>query len=197
MNDLIQSEQIDKIAPAFIKMQAEVGVAVFDATNPFHHNKYATLSAYWDAAREILALNDLALLQWPIGDGERFGVMNILMHESGQYMGASCMVRPAKSAPQELMSLLTYLRRNSMSGALGIVSGEDDDDGNKATFGKRKELSGDDLAEFAQEAAVLFGQGKNPNQVYAMLKGKYEGLALTTVMSCKREIDNEQEQEQK
>ena len=47
--------------------QAEMPVAVFDATNPFLKSKYASLGAVIQASRPILAKHKLSLVQFPIG----------------------------------------------------------------------------------------------------------------------------------
>lgn len=180
---LLRSDQIDKVAPAIVRVQAEIGVAAFDATNPFHHSKYATLASHWEAARDILAANELALIQMPIGNGELFGIMNLLMHSSGQFIGSECTVRPAKAGPQELVSLSTYLRRVSMSGILALISG-DDDDGNAAQMGKTKEMTEKEKEAFANEAGEMFAGGANGNQVYQSLRTKYPALTLPVVNSA-------------
>ena len=54
-----------KIIPAIVKAQAEIGVAVFDSTNPHFKSKYASLSSIWTAIGEALKANGLAALQLP------------------------------------------------------------------------------------------------------------------------------------
>ncbi|MEI8290752.1 MAG: ERF family protein [Verrucomicrobiota bacterium] len=62
-----QSASITHLAAALAKAQAEMPVAVFDATNPFLKSKYASLGAVIQSSRPILAKHNLSLIQFPIG----------------------------------------------------------------------------------------------------------------------------------
>jgi hypothetical protein len=67
-----KSESITHLATALAKAQAEMPVAVFDATNPFLKSKYASLGSVIQASRPILAKHKLSLVQFPIsGAGDR------------------------------------------------------------------------------------------------------------------------------
>jgi hypothetical protein len=63
---MTKSESITHLAAALAKAQAEMPVAVFDATNPFLKSKYASLGAVIQASRPILAKHKLSLIQFPI-----------------------------------------------------------------------------------------------------------------------------------
>ena len=64
-----KSESIAHLATALAKAQAEMPVAVFDATNPFLKSKYASLGAVIQASRPILAKHRLSLVQFLISQG--------------------------------------------------------------------------------------------------------------------------------
>ena len=64
-----KSESITRLAAALAKAQAEMPVAVFDATNPFLKSKYASLGAVIQSSRPILAKHNLSLVQFPISQG--------------------------------------------------------------------------------------------------------------------------------
>jgi len=64
-----KSETITHLAAALARAQAEMPVAVFDATNPFLKSKYASLGAVIQASRPILAKHKLSLVQFPISGG--------------------------------------------------------------------------------------------------------------------------------
>ena len=64
-----KSESITNLATALAQAQAEMPVAVFDATNPFLKSKYASLGAVIQASRPILAKHKLSLVQFPISEG--------------------------------------------------------------------------------------------------------------------------------
>ena len=63
---MTKSESLTHLAAALAKAQAEMPVAVFDATNPFLKSKYASLGAVIQASRPILAKHGLSLIQFPI-----------------------------------------------------------------------------------------------------------------------------------
>ncbi len=63
---MTQSQSITHLAAALAKAQAEMPVAVFDATNPFLKSKYASLGAVIQSSRPILAKHNLSLIQFPI-----------------------------------------------------------------------------------------------------------------------------------
>ena len=72
---MTRSESITHLATALALAQAEMPVAVFDATNPFLKSKYATLGAVIQASRPILAKHKLSLVQFPIS-GPNLGLAN-------------------------------------------------------------------------------------------------------------------------
>ena len=55
------SETIGKLAAALAKAQAEIRGAKKDADNPFFKSTYADLASVWDACREPLSKNELAV----------------------------------------------------------------------------------------------------------------------------------------
>ena len=146
---MTKSESITNLATALAKAQAEMPVAVFDATNPFLKSKYASLGAVIQASRPILAKHKLSLVQFPIsgpnlglgnGDGaqgltrpttEYVGIESILMHESGEFVAERILIplteEKGKSKVQSAGSTLTYLRRYSWASILGMYSDEDSD----------------------------------------------------------------------
>ena len=66
---MTRSESITHLAAALAKAQADMPVAVFDATNPFLKSKYASLGSVIQASRPILAKHRLSLVQFPISAG--------------------------------------------------------------------------------------------------------------------------------
>ena len=130
---MTRSETITHLAAALAKAQAEMPVAVFDATNPFLKSKYASLGAVIHASRPILAKNKLSLIQFPISDATGIGVESILTHESGEFVAERISIplteEKGKSKVQSAGSTLTYLRRYSWASILGMYSDEDSDGG--------------------------------------------------------------------
>jgi ERF superfamily len=116
------SEQISELAAALAAAQGAMKNAVMNRTNPHFKSRYADLAAIWDAARQPLSANGLAVVQ-TIGDGV---LHTRLLHTSGQWI-ASEHPLPMSGRPQEIGSALTYARRYSLSALIGIAADEDDD----------------------------------------------------------------------
>ena len=130
---MTKSESITHLAAAMAKAQAEMPVAVFDATNPFLKSKYASLGSVIQASRPILAKHKLSLVQFPISDAASIGVESILTHESGEFVAERILIplteEKGKTKVQCAGSTLTYLRRYSWAAILGMYSDEDGDGG--------------------------------------------------------------------
>lgn len=126
------SESISNLAIALSKFQGEVKNPANTATNPHFKSKYAPLNEILNVVRPILAKYELAVLQFPSGDGENIIITSILTHSSGEWVEACPLVLKAdKATAQGAGSAITYGRRYSISALLGISS-EDDDDANHA-----------------------------------------------------------------
>ena len=122
------SEQINELAVALNKAQADFMVAKKDAKNPFFKSKYATLNAVYEAVAEALLKNGLSVIQPIVGDA----VETTIIHTSGQFITSSCPIVCAKqNDPQAMGSAITYARRYSLASLLGVMTDEDDD-GEKA-----------------------------------------------------------------
>lgn len=122
------SEQINELAVALNKAQADFMVAKKDAKNSFFKSKYATLNAVYEAVAEALLKNGLSVIQPIVGDA----VETTLVHTSGQFITSSCPIVCAKqNDPQAMGSAITYARRYSLASLLGVMTDEDDD-GEKA-----------------------------------------------------------------
>lgn len=128
-----KSESIKNLAIALVKFNAEVRIIEKDATNPHFKNNYASLDTIIDEVRPLLAKHGLSMMQFPGGDGEKFTLRSMLLHESGEWIESEPItMRPVKNDPQGIGSCSTYARRYSLSAMLSLNTGEDDD-GNGAT----------------------------------------------------------------
>ena len=131
---MAHSEQINEIAAALAKAQALIKGAEKDRLNPHFKSQYATLDSVWKACREPLTANGLSVVQ-TIETGEHGPVMeSILLHSSGQWISSTLAIRGDLDNVQKLGSVLTYLRRYSLSALVGVAP-TDDDDGNEAAAG--------------------------------------------------------------
>ena len=126
---------IGALALALAKAQGAMRHASFDRENPFFKMRYATLSSIWDSIRGPLSTNELAVIQDPITENGKVGVMTMLIHSSGEWKRSRLLLKPVKDDPQGVGSALTYARRYALAAMVGAV-GDEDDDGNAASSGK-------------------------------------------------------------
>lgn len=145
------SNSIKELASALSKAQATFGSAKKSAYNPFHKSNYSDLNDINDVIKKPLSDNGLSYSQFPICDGEKYGVETILMHSSGEWMCEKFILEPSKPGPQASVSCISYARRYALIGILGIPSY--DDDGNSASQNnsssspKNKKYTNNTLAE--------------------------------------------------
>ena len=126
------SESIAKIAASLAKAQGSMRAALKDSVNPHFRSRYADLAGVWDACREPLASNGLAVVQTPGEISERsITLTTLLCHESGEWMRSAFTIPVSKADAQGVGSAVTYARRYALAAMVGIV--QDDDDGNAAT----------------------------------------------------------------
>ena len=122
-----QSDTIGSLAKALCTVQSQLEGARKDSLNPFFKSKYADLASVWDACRDLLGKNELAVVQTSsVIEGRDLVVDTTLMHSSGEWISGQLAVHLVKQDPQGLGSAITYLRRYALSAIVGI-SPEDDD----------------------------------------------------------------------
>lgn len=122
----MQSESIGTLAAALAKAQGEIENAKFNRVNPHFKNKYADLTAIFDAVRSPLSKNGLAVTQ-TIEVRETGMILSTkLMHSSGEWLGSEYPL-PVSARPQEFGSALTYAKRYSLASIVGVSADEDDD----------------------------------------------------------------------
>jgi len=128
-----RSINIGKLAAALAKAQGKFGeirknktVTVIMKNNKGTYKfDYADLGAIIKAVRAALAEQGLSYTQFP-ANSEKAGLITRLMHESGQWMDSHPMYAPIEVEDiKNLGAVYTYLRRYSLSMALGVVSDDD------------------------------------------------------------------------
>ena len=133
------SEQINELAAALAKAQAELRNPVFDGKNPHFNSKYASLAQVRDTITPTLAKHGLSVVQLPTNDESgRACVETVLMHSSGQWLASTLTVPTAKQDAHGTGSAITYARRYALMAIVNVV-GDEDDDGNSAVAGKQAE----------------------------------------------------------
>ena len=141
--EISKSESIDLLAKALAEAQGEMPPVMMNAVNPFLHSKYADLGAIIETSKPVLSKHSLSFSQVVFTEDNKVGLNTLLMHSSGQWI-ASGMSLPmgeekGKSLAQVAGSVITYLRRYSLSAILGIYTDEDTDGNDKKTKLENKE----------------------------------------------------------
>lgn len=126
-----RSASIAALAGALSKAQGQMEGAAKGNVNPHFKSKYADLASVWDACREPLTKNGLAVLQPVKADGAKVTVTTILMHSSGEWIEESLTMTAQQNTPQGVGSAITYGRRYGLASMVGIAP--EDDDGNAAS----------------------------------------------------------------
>ncbi|ELJ9288501.1 ERF family protein [Staphylococcus coagulans] len=129
-----KSESVVEINKAMVAFRKEVKQPIKDKNNPFFKSKYVPLENVVEAIDEAATPHGLSYTQWALNDNDgRVGVATMLMHESGEYIEYDPVFMNAeKNTPQGAGSLISYLKRYSLSAIFGITS-DQDDDGNVAS----------------------------------------------------------------
>jgi hypothetical protein len=127
---LIKSESTANLTKALVAAKKDFSPILREKDNPFFKSKYADLAAAIDATEPALCANGLAISQFNISDGDRVGVLTILLHESGEYLGESYTLPFAKQDAQSGTAAITYARRSAYLSVLCVAA--EDDDGNTA-----------------------------------------------------------------
>lgn len=127
-----KSEGIGKLSSALVKAIAEIRNTPASKENPHFRSRYTPLDDVLDSVRPILASHGLSALQSVSGASDTISVTTMILHESGEWIESDALTMKAeKMTPQGQGSAITYARRYSLSGILGIAT-DPDDDGNEA-----------------------------------------------------------------
>ena len=127
-NEQWKSEDIDKLATALAKAQAEIKGAEKKSTNPFFNSGYADLHTVIESSFPFLTKHGLSVIQGNDGKPGEFYVTTMLLHESGQWIKSKLKMPVEKATAQSIGSTITYGRRYGLSAMVGIA--QYDDDGN-------------------------------------------------------------------
>lgn len=122
------------IAKALIAIQKELEPLVKSAVNDEFDSSFVPLEEVTQKAHKLLTDHQIAVLQPPSEDEHGHLAMDtILVHESGESFMRRTRLALLKADPQGHASALTYMRRYSLMGMLGLTGRGEDDDGNKAS----------------------------------------------------------------
>ncbi|NBS41669.1 hypothetical protein EBS80_03330 [bacterium] len=123
---MTHSEHIHDIAAALSKAQAAVRGAQRDSANPFYKSTYADLQSVWDACRDALSDNGLAVVQSAGADAQGVRVSTMLVHASGQWFADDLHLKPKDDGPQALGSCISYGRRYALAAFVGVYQTDND-----------------------------------------------------------------------
>ena len=182
--------ELDKLAPAFVALQADLVPVSKSATNPFFKSNYAPLNEVMETVQPILAKHKLAIAQFPTNLDGVSALQTVLIHESGQTLQfPPTPLLLSKQDAQGQGSAMTYARRYGVMAVLGLVADEDDD-GNKAkdkptespvqTLARAKKAINSKMEELGYAEAqskMLFIQGVLEKQTISNLDEAEEVMA--------------------
>lgn len=120
----------DTLAAALVTFQGTAPVIPKSHTARMgsYSYRYADLADMWAALREPLHTAGLAVTQMLCEAGDdRLGIRTTIWHTSGEAVSDTAAVSIAGCTPQEIGSIITYLRRYSLAAALGLSVDDDTD----------------------------------------------------------------------
>ncbi len=172
-----RSFDLKELFTALAKAQAEMQTAGLSAENPYFKTRYADLAAIVKASRPALTKNGLSIIQQIITTDENHTYLHtMLCHCSGQWVESRVRIAPTKTDVQSLGSYITYLRRYSIAALCGIVTSDEDDDGNLAAVSYAPAVKTGYIS--AQELAALEAEIKERPDITQMIK---DGLQIATL----------------
>lgn len=133
------SDSIDQLAAALSELQSRMRTVDKSAANPFFKSRYTPLEDIVDSIRPHLKDLGLSFTQGGRMMSEnRMVLCTMVMHKSGQWIESLFPLDavPDKNGvitPQAWGSASSYARRYGLQAALGITTGDVDDDGNLAS----------------------------------------------------------------
>ena len=127
------SPTIAALAKALCIAQGKLRNVHKDTANPFFKSRYANLPDILDVVRPVLAEHGLCLVQQPHETEAGPAIRTMLMHQSGEFMASTLLIRAIKSDPQGVGSAITYARRYGVQSILNIAGTDEDDDGNEGS----------------------------------------------------------------
>ena len=133
--DNFSSDTIVEITNALISVQSQLRPVPKDATNPFLHNRYASLSTVLDVVRRPLLDNGILLVQRVIqSEPCTVAVETRLIHNSGEWFsGITTIPLPntddtKSNLGQAVGAAISYARRYGLMSMLSLAAVDDDSD---------------------------------------------------------------------
>lgn len=182
-----RSTELKDLFTALAKAQAEMQTAGLSAENPYFKTRYADLAAIVKASRPALTKNGLSIIQQIITNDEGHTYLHTLLcHCSGQWVESRVRIVPPKADVQSLGSYITYLRRYSIAALCGIVTSDEDDDGNLAVASYTPAVKAAAQSYIsAQELASLESEIQERPDIAQMIKDGLQIASLALIPKSK------------
>jgi hypothetical protein len=128
-----RSDQINELAAALAKAQGSICNAAKDQVGQSGNKKYkyATLGSVFDACREALSRNNLAVTQDAEVTGAGVKISTMLMHSSGQFLSNEITLPISERSEKGIGMAITYGRRYALSAMVGVAPEDDDGPGGR------------------------------------------------------------------
>ena len=133
------SDQINEVAKAMAIAQNEMKPAAKDSVNPHFKSKYSNIESVWDAIRLPMTCNGLTVWQDVTTEERSVAITTRIVHISGQWVEFGPLSVPmSKLDAHGVGSAISYGKRYALCAAVGVVSGDEDDDGNASLSNKKE-----------------------------------------------------------
>lgn len=170
-----ESDELGQLFAALAKAQADMEMAKPDSANPFFKSRYADLGSVVKASRPCLSKNGLSVIHriLPNGNGNQY-LYSRLCHASGEWIESKALVNPPKEDMQSFGSYLTYLRRYTYCALTGVVSSDEDDDGERVAQSQRRQEPAGGGDRITRTEATLLSDELEGNEALleSLLKNK-------------------------
>jgi|GEM_PF-2553951 len=189
------SENTAELVKAMSLAQRQMKPAVKDSVNPHFRSRYADISSVWDAIREPITSNDLTIWQDVISEEKSVSVVTRISHSSGQWVEFGPLSIPLnKFDAHGVGSSTAYAKRYALCAAVGVVSGDEDDDGNlaivqpkKITLENVEEVKANGYADFSRRHKI----GQDESEVWNYIKSLMEKQAKPEITVINAAVKNE------
>jgi hypothetical protein len=121
----------DSLVKALVAFQSEMPTVGKDKINPHFKSRYADISSITEDVMPVLAKHGLAFSCQPRSADNGYEIVGVLIHESGDTITGALPL--FGNDAQKIGSSITYARRYLLCALTGVVTGDEDDDGNMAT----------------------------------------------------------------
>lgn len=166
-----------EMTSALVKAISETQDVHADSTNPFHKNKYASLSAHLAVLKPIFAKNGLAIAQFPVTEEGCIGVRTTVIHKDGGNISGFVGVPMGTAMKgQDAGAVISYLRRYSLASIAGVATEDDDAEFDRIAKSPQQDAPKQQYASSAPRASA---PASSSSSDIVVPFGKQKGVKLT------------------